>query len=84
MASVSESGLEKAVRSTNSYQGRRRAKARLVDSVRRARKARKAGVAEMDDDQAALPVADDGGSEIGSDWEEDMGGNSEKAQGLGR
>lgn len=80
MASVSESGLEKAVRSTSSYHGRRRAKARLRDSVKRARKARKAGVAEIVDDQAALPVVDDGGSEIGRFWE-DMDGNIEKVWG---
>ncbi|KAJ0947704.1 hypothetical protein HanRHA438_Chr01g0018771 [Helianthus annuus] len=74
VASVRDSGLEKAVRSTSSYHGRRRVNARLVDSVRREMKARKAGVAEMAEDQA-LPPVDDGGSEIGRFWE-DIGGNS--------
>lgn len=61
MASVSDSGLENAVRSTSSYHGRRRVKARRVDSVRREMYARR-----------ALVVVD-GGSESGIFWEDILG-----------
>ena len=73
VASVRDSGFEKAVRSMSSYQGRRRVKARRVESVRRVRKERRAGVAERAEDHAPLLlVEDEGGSdEIGRVWEDD-------------